>query len=166
MVRIFGLVALALLPQIAEAADEDIVGTYRLISSQRVILDTGEKEDSYGKNPNGFITYGSDGRMTVVIVRSDRSKPESLEQLTDMQRAELFRSMAAYAGTYKFYGDRVEHYIDASWNEIWTGTTQVRDVKREGDRVVLCREAFEVGRLITRAVVPNLSYTLVARSRA
>ena len=36
-------------PQSAIAADESIVGTYRLISSQRLIVETGEKEDSYGR---------------------------------------------------------------------------------------------------------------------
>jgi hypothetical protein len=120
----------------ANAADESIVGTYRLISSQRLIVDTGEKEDSYGKGPTGFITYGSDGRMMVIITFSNRSKPESLDKLTDQQRADLFRTMLAYAGTYKFSGTQIEHHIDASWNEIWTGTTQVRDIKKDGGRLV------------------------------
>jgi hypothetical protein len=30
----------------------------------------------------------------------------------------------------------MEHHIDISWNEIWTGTTQIRDVKKEGDRLI------------------------------
>jgi hypothetical protein len=123
-------------PQSASAADESIVGTYRLLSSQRMIVETGQKEDSYGKAPAGFITYGSDGRMMVLIVFSNRTKPESLDKLTDQQRADLFRTMLAYTGTYKFSGTQVEHHIDASWNEIWTGTTQVRDIKKDGERLV------------------------------
>jgi hypothetical protein len=50
------------------AADDDIVGTYRLISANRVILATGDTEDSYGKNPIGFMTYGREGRMMGMIV--------------------------------------------------------------------------------------------------
>ncbi len=128
--------ALMLSTQLAGAGDESLIGTYRLISSQRVILDTGEKEDSYGKNPQGFITYGADGRMMVIIVRSDRVKPAGVD-IPDQQRAELHRSMAAYGGTYKLVDDRVEHQIDISWNEVWTGTTVVRDIKRDGERLIL-----------------------------
>jgi Lipocalin-like domain len=136
MFKFLAILALFFASEAASASEESIVGTYRLISSQRLITDTGEKEDSYGKNPTGFITYGSDGRMMAIITFSNRSKPESLDKLTDPQRAELFRSMLAYAGTYKFSGNQVEHHIDASWNEIWTGTTQIRDIKKEGERLV------------------------------
>ena len=33
------------------------------------------------------------------------------------------------------HGDLIEHHIDASWNEVWTGTTQMRHVAKDGDRV-------------------------------
>lgn len=119
-----------------QIAPEDLLGTFKLVSSTRQILDTGEVVDTYGANPNGYITYGSDGRMLAVIVRSDRTKPASLDALTDKARADLFNSMLAYGGTYKFYGDRVEHHIDISSNEVWTGTTVVRNVRKEGDKLI------------------------------
>jgi len=136
MLRLALVAALVVLPRLACAADDDIVGTYRLISSYRVILETGKTEDSWGKNPSGFITYGRDGRMMVIIVRSDRPRPESPDKMNDQQRVELFRSMSAYGGTYTFHGDRIEHHIDISSNEVWTGTTVIRDIKKEGDRLV------------------------------
>ena len=136
MLRLALVAALIVLPRLACAADDDIVGTYRLISSNRVTLETGETEESYGKNPSGFITYGRDGRMMAMIVFSNRPKPESLDKMTDQQRAELFRTMLAYGGTYTFHGDSVEHHIDISWNDVWTGTTVTRDIKKEGDRLV------------------------------
>jgi lipocalin-like protein len=71
-----------------------------------------------------------------MTVFSNRPKAESLEKMTDQQRADLFRTMIAYGGTYTFRGDSVEHHIDISWNELWTGTTVIRDIKREGDRLV------------------------------
>ena len=107
---------IAALPLSALAADDQLEGTYKLISSTRKVLDTGEVLDTWGKNPNGFIIYGKDGRMLVLIVRRDRPKPESVDKITDQQRADLQRSMTAYGGTYKFDGKRVEHYIDISWN--------------------------------------------------
>src|SRR3984957_3006924 len=74
--------------------------------------------------------------MMVIIVRSDRPRPESPDKMNDQQRIELFRSMSAYGGTYTFHGDRVEHHIDISSNEVWTGTTVIRDIKKEEDRLV------------------------------
>ena len=73
--------------------------------------------------------------MMVIIVRSDRPRPESPDKMNDQQRIELFRSMSAYGGTYTFHGDRVEHHIDISSNEVWTGTTVIRDIKKEEDRL-------------------------------
>ena len=126
----------ALLPSFTIAADDQLAGTYRLISSTRTILETGEVLDTWGKNPNGFIIYGKDGRMLVLIVRRDRPKPESVDKITDQQRADLHSSMTAYGGTYKFDGKRVEHNIDISWNEVFTGTTLVREITKDGDRLM------------------------------
>jgi hypothetical protein len=136
MLRLALVAALVVLPHVACAADDDIVGTYRLISSKRVILETGKTEDAFGENPIGFITYGRDGRMMTIVTFGNRPKPESVDKMTDQQRAELFRTMVAYGGTYTFHGDRIEHHIDISWNEVWTGTTVIRDIKKEGGRLV------------------------------
>ena len=136
MVRLAAVIALLLFASPGWAADDDIVGTYRLISAKRVILATGDTEDSYGKDPVGFITYGRDGRMMGMIVFSNRARAESLDKMTDQQRADLFRTMIAYGGTYIFHGNSVEHHIGISWNELWTGTTVIRDIKKEGDRLV------------------------------
>ena len=67
------------------------------------------------------------------IVRS----PPDLAKLTDQERAELFRTMAAYAGTFKVEGTRVLHHVDISWNENWTGSVQVRSFRLEGRRLII-----------------------------
>jgi hypothetical protein len=136
MLRLVSLSVAVLLAQSSAADELDVIGTYRLVSSERMIVATGETEDSFGSNPSGFITYGRDGRMMVIIVRSDRSKPEALDGMSDQKRADLFRSMVAYGGRYEIHGDEIKHHIDISWNELWTGTTVVREVKREGDRLI------------------------------
>ena len=124
----------------ALAADNDLTGTYRLVVEQRRIVDTGELVPV--PNPQGFITYGRDGRVLVLIVRAPRPRPEALDKITDQQRIDLHRTMTAYGGTYKFNGSTVEHSIDISWNEVWTGTRQVRSVTRDGDRVTLTTPPF------------------------
>jgi len=136
MLRFISLSVAVLLAQSSAADELDVIGTYRLVSSERVIVASGETADSFGSNPSGFITYGRDGRMMVIIVRSDRSKPEAVDRMTDQQRADLFRSMLAYGGRYEIHGNVIEHHIDISWNELWTGTTVIREVKREGDRLI------------------------------
>ena len=60
---------------IAQPSD-DFYGTYRLIKTERKVLETGETETLPAEN--GFITYGRDGRMLVFITRGQRPKPESV----------------------------------------------------------------------------------------
>jgi len=60
--------AIATLPLAAVAAGDQLSGTYRLVSSTRTILDTGEVKDTYGKHPKGFIMYGNDGRFLVQVI--------------------------------------------------------------------------------------------------
>ena len=62
----------------AIAADVSILGTYRLVSEQRTIVDT--KEVIPGTGARGYITYGEDGRMIVLIVRQPRPRPEGAEK--------------------------------------------------------------------------------------
>ena len=117
------------------AGPEELWGTYRLVGTTAKLLETGE-EESYGPE-SGHIIYGRDGRMMVLLVRGDRPKPESLEKMTDQQRADLFKTVTAYSGLYKFDGKTVEHHIDVAWNQVWEGTVQRRDVKRVGNRIML-----------------------------
>ena len=124
----------------AIAADVSILGTYRLVSEQRTIVDT--KGVIPGTGARGYITYGEDGRMIVLIVRQPRPKAEGAEKITDQQRIELFRTITAYAGTYKFDGTTIEHNIEISMNEVWSGTKQVRSVRRERDHLIYSTPPF------------------------
>jgi hypothetical protein len=133
-------IAVTAIPYQATANDADIAGTYRLVSEQRKIVDTGEIVP--GSGSQGFISYDKSGRMLVVLIRSPRPNPENLEKMTDQDRIGLFRTTTAYSGTYKFDGKTVEHSIDMSWNEYWTGSKQVRSVERDGDRITLTTPPF------------------------
>jgi hypothetical protein len=53
----------------------DLVGTWRLIGTTSRDLETGEVE-VYGGH-SGTIMYGVDGRMSAVLVRGVRRRPES-----------------------------------------------------------------------------------------
>ena len=127
-------------------------GTWHLVSFTRTIVATGEVTDVFGEAPRGFITYGDDGRMMVLIVRDGRPKPGNPDAITDQEALSLFRGMAAYGGTYTCDGKTVVHHVDISWNEIWTGTDQVRDVKFEGNRLVLSTSIVSDQQLVVYAV--------------
>jgi hypothetical protein len=107
------------------------------VSFTQQVVGTGESADLFGKAPHGFINYGRDGRMFAIIARENRPKPTDLAKMTDQERAELFRTVIAYAGTFKVDGSRVVHNVDISWNESWTGTAQVRNFRIEGRRLII-----------------------------
>lgn len=112
-----------------------LVGSYRLVSSTRTIVETGQVENSFGANPTGFIMYGADHRMMVLIVRGERPAP-SFATITPADKAGLFDTMAAYGGTYTFDGRTVTHHIDVSYNAILTGSDVIRKVAIDGDRLI------------------------------
>jgi hypothetical protein len=113
----------------------ELYGTWRLVSCKSTIVETGESEETFGKAPSGFIHYGPDDRMMVLVVRDERPRPPAIAAMTAEMRAELLKTMVAYAGTFSFDGKTVIHHIDVSWNELWTGTNQLRNIQIEGRRL-------------------------------
>ena len=124
--------------QRAAVADEKdkLVGTWKLVSAVSEDLATGQSTNIYKGTPVGFITYGADGRVMTIVVDSTRKKPAA-NVATAAEAEALFRSMTAYAGTFTTKGNQVIHRPDASWNETWTGTDQIREYKFDGERLML-----------------------------
>lgn len=121
----------------AKAGNEELYGTWRLVSYTRMVLATGETTDVFGKSPKGFLNYGRDGRVLLLIISDKRPKPSDLSKMTDQERVELFKTMFAYGGTYTYDGKIVTHHIDISHNENWTGTDVVREVKLDGNKLMV-----------------------------
>jgi hypothetical protein len=140
---IFGTaLTITLIASGAFAGDEEIWGTYKLIGATYKLLDTGDVVNSYGEHPKGYITYGKEGRMLVLITYDGRPKPQDVLKTSIEERDALYRSMTAYGGTYTFSGNQVEHHVDISWDETRSGTTVIRKVTREGDRLTYVTEPF------------------------
>ena len=137
--KVATLVAIPLLasPLHAHAQVDELYGTWRLLSWTRELVDAGERVDIFGKAPNGFISFGRDSRMFAIVVRENRPKPADLAKMTDQERAELFKTMVAYSGTFKLEGNRFITNVDISWNENWTGTLQSRNFKIDGKRLIV-----------------------------
>jgi hypothetical protein len=108
------------------------LGTWKLRSFTTTYRDNDRKVEPYGAHPNGYLHYGSDCRMYVIIAHESRKPPLALV-LTDTEKLELFDGFAGYAGTYTIDGDRISHHVDISWNQAWTGTSQIRQFKIDGN---------------------------------
>ncbi len=109
-----------------------LLGTWRLQSYAREVLETGERYNQFGDDPDGYIGYSPDGRMYAIFTRKDRILPADAVP-TDEQGVALLGTMAAFAGTFTLEAEKVTHHIDISWNQAWTGTDQVRFYKPDGD---------------------------------
>ncbi len=123
--------------QSASAAEtEKFVGTWRLVGAVSEELATGRKANIYTAEPVGLINFGTDGRFIVMVVDASRVRPAS-DVPTASEAEALFRSMAAYAGTYVVKDGQLINHVDISWNETWTGTDQLRNYRFDGERLHL-----------------------------
>jgi Lipocalin-like domain len=147
MKRTVLLVVLAILTLPSRAAaqtaqpssdQQRFLGTWKLVSYVREDIPSGAKSDVMGAHPSGYINYGPDGRMMVIIVGSDRKKPAG-PVATPEEAEALIRSMLAYAGGYTVdsKAKTVTHHIDVSWDQSRTGESHVRTYKLDGDRLTL-----------------------------
>jgi hypothetical protein len=108
-----------------------LLGAWRMTSWTYEIVGTDEKRDALGPDPCGWIVYSPE-RVMVLVLKSDRKKPVGLVP-TPEEKLALYDTMFAYSGTYTVKSDRVIHHLDMSWNEVWSGTEQVRFCKIEGN---------------------------------
>jgi hypothetical protein len=124
------------------SVQQQILGTWKLVSYVRDEVASGARSDVMGAHPDGYINYGPDGRMIVIIVGSDRKKPVGPVATPDEAEA-LIRSMLAYAGGYTIDSEAktVTHQIDVSWDQSRTGESHVRNYNLDGDRLTLTTEA-------------------------
>jgi hypothetical protein len=136
--RVLVLVLTLLSPVMAQALDlEKLYGTWKLVTFTQRYVATGETIDVFGKTPSGFLSYSRDGRMNAILVKDKRPNPADMAQATTEDKAQLFSSMYAYAGTFTVEGNTVTHNVDISWNQNWTGTHQVRNVRLDGDKLYI-----------------------------
>jgi len=125
------LVSIEAIAQQRQTCTGPQLGTWKLQSYTREDLATGQKTDLFGARPSGYISYGPDCRMYVILIKEGRKAPTTFVP-TDAERVDLYSGLIAYAGVYTIEGDKVSHHIDASWNQSWTGTTQVRQFRVDG----------------------------------
>jgi len=113
----------------AQDAAKQLVGSWKLTSWTIQVID-GEATQPFGPNPKGRAVFTPDGFSAFMIARPDR-KPAT----SDAESAALLKSLMVYTGKFTVDGDKLTTNVDLSWNEILTGTAQVRFFKLEGDKL-------------------------------
>jgi Lipocalin-like domain len=132
----FGVLLIALASNSAAQSSRDLVGTWKLVTGTAQTGNGEKGTDLYGPNPTGFVTYTSDGRMSLIIA-SDGRKPLSVADRVAAprdERAEAFSTCLAYAGRYTLTGDKLTHHIEVSSFQNWVNTDQIRLVTLTGNR--------------------------------
>jgi hypothetical protein len=125
-----------------------IVGTWRVVSFEREIVETKAVSQGFGRNAMGLMTLTPDGRASVIIVDAKR-KPPARPTATDAEAVDLFRTMNVFAGTYRVQGDDIIMHIEISSEQTTTGTDYTRSFKLDGDRLTT------IGRQIASAFLNN-----------
>ena len=115
---IFGL-AISVASSGTQAA-ESIVGTWRLVSWVEEEPDTKSQYKHFGDTPSGILTYTADGRMSIIFA-DPRRQPPATPVATEAEAAMLYRTMVAYAGSYRMEGNTVYVRAEVTWNRGWDG---------------------------------------------
>jgi lipocalin-like protein len=128
-----GILLLALLVSSVLASDqEQIVGTWKLVSVNYEDQETKALTPVLGSHPRGSQIATADGRWLALVTAENRPVPK-----TDEERAQALRTMISYSGRYKVEGNKVTTKVKIAWNEAWVGGEQVRFVRFEGDKLFI-----------------------------
>jgi hypothetical protein len=120
----------------AMQANNEILGTWKLISASSTTTPGQPTELPYGPDPVGFLTYTGDGRVSALISYSGR-KPLPFGGGTAEEQAEAFKTFLAYAGRYSVSGDKVTHYIEISSIQNYVNKELIRSIRFQENRIIL-----------------------------
>jgi hypothetical protein len=91
--------------------------------------------------------------MMTILTRADRKPATTLEE-----RAALLQSMVSYSGRYSVEHDRLSTKPDIAWNEIYSGTEQIRYYTVNGDTLSIRTAEQLSGVLPGKKVIGTLTY--------
>src|ERR1700757_3330660 len=104
----------------------DIVGTWRLVGAIARDAAGGVLPTPFGPQAVGRGVFNADGRMMALLCDGRPSLPSGTA-----------RDYSSYCGNYTFDGHRLVTRVDAASDPTRIGSDQVREVRFDGERMVL-----------------------------
>jgi hypothetical protein len=111
---------------VSETPSSRIIGTWRLVAAAARDADGNALPAPYGPNGMGRVVFTADGRMMAVLCDGRPDLPPG-----------VVRDYSSYCGNYTFDGKRLVTRVDAALDPSRVGSDQVREVRFEGDRMIL-----------------------------
>jgi hypothetical protein len=128
----------------------DVFGVWRLRSYFLKNVETDERIDPFGAQPNGVLILLPEGRMAALLTPQEQKQPA-----TEADEADAFRRMIAYSGLFRLEPpDRFITTVDVAWFKPWVGSRQARkymlgedtlDIISDPTRTPLTGDALVVG---------------------
>ena len=109
----------------------DLTGTWRMVSVES-LGPGGATGHPFGPEPVGYVTYTSEGFVSVVMTSGGRSGYASAAE-----RAAAAETTFAYSGRYEVDGSQVRHHVEVSLNPNMCGHTLTREIELVGNRLNL-----------------------------
>ncbi len=129
----------------AEKLRDQLIGTWKLISYAVKPVDGSETVYPMGENPIGIIMYTPDGYMSAQLMRPHRRSFASGDWRdgTIEEYQEEASTYLAYSGPFQIGEEKgtLTHSMFVSLFPNWTGQSQPRLVKIEGDILHLSTES-------------------------
>lgn len=129
-------------PAAAQDLASSVIGAWKLTSFERKEVASGKTERPFGEKPTGQFIFTKGGHSSWFIVAESR-KPPASPQITDAERVDLFKTMAACSQTYKVAGNKVLETCSASWNQLWTGLERANTVEVKGNSLTVTTSPFK-----------------------
>jgi len=136
----FVLCGAAALGQNESEIPNQIVGTWKLVSTEETLKDgTTRPFSSFGPHAKGFLIYQPDGYMCAHLVNPDRPKWADPLHPTAEEKAAAADGTFAYCGRYEIDMKKrqVIHLPEVATDPGYVGTRQIRPFVLEGRRLIL-----------------------------
>lgn len=114
------------------------IGTWKLVSWESSDTE-GNISYPFGKEIIGYIMYGADGFMSVVIANKNRAKFVAKDFFagTLTEKANAYETYLSYCGTYSVKDNEITHSSEINLYPNWSGVPQKRFFKFYDNRLEL-----------------------------
>ena len=120
-----------------------LINAWTLVSFE-IRHESGEIVYPFGKDVKGMLIYTSSGNFSAQVMRNDRPKFKSEDQMkaSDKEITLSFKGAVSYFGTFTVSENEnaVFHNVESSLFPNWNGTSMKRIAKFENDTLELSTE--------------------------